>query len=99
MQEHNVNCYTCCQKMSNFPRIKFNLFLHILSHNEHELLRGNSNLDFSDGCDGQNNNTILIAMLGKWLVIIAPNHVDRMEIIFLMVGHIHVHFSRQNFVI
>ncbi|GBP24236.1 hypothetical protein EVAR_80089_1 [Eumeta japonica] len=41
----------------------------------------------ADGCSGQNKNTGMLAMLGKWLTIEAARHVKKVEIIFPVVGH------------
>nr|CAI5848738.1 unnamed protein product [Callosobruchus analis] len=40
----------------------------------------------SDGCTGQNKNTTIIAMCAKWLIS-APQHLDKMQIIFPVTGH------------
>lgn len=40
-----------------------------------------------DGCSGQNKNTGMISMLGKWLYIEAPRHLKKVELIFPVVGH------------
>lgn len=40
-----------------------------------------------DGCAGQNKNTGMIAMLGKWLYCEAPRHIKKVEVIFPVVGH------------
>lgn len=40
-----------------------------------------------DGCSGQNKNTGIISMLGKWLYTEAPRHLKRIELIFPVVGH------------
>lgn len=42
-----------------------------------------------DGCSGQNKNTGMISMLGKWLYNEAPCNVKKVEIIFpvVVVGH------------
>lgn len=41
----------------------------------------------ADGCAGQNKNTMLIAMISKWLVQNAPAHIKVVEIVFPVVGH------------
>ncbi|XP_069355603.1 uncharacterized protein [Maniola hyperantus] len=41
----------------------------------------------SDGCAGQNKNTGMIAMLGKWLYTEAPTNIKKIELIFPVVGH------------
>ncbi|CAK1578323.1 unnamed protein product [Parnassius mnemosyne] len=41
----------------------------------------------ADGCPGQNKNSIMIAMCSKWLSSSAPDHVQRIEIVFPIVGH------------
>lgn len=41
----------------------------------------------ADGCAGQNKNSILIAMLSKWLVHHAPTQIKTIEIVFPVVGH------------
>ncbi|VVC88436.1 unnamed protein product [Leptidea sinapis] len=41
----------------------------------------------SDGCSGQNKNTGMISMLGKWLYLEAPRQLKRIEIIYPIVGH------------
>lgn len=41
----------------------------------------------SDGCAGQNKNTGMVAMLGKWLYTEAPSHLKKIELIFPVVGH------------
>lgn len=41
----------------------------------------------ADGCAGQNKNSILIAMLSKWLVHHAPTQIKIIEIVFPVVGH------------
>nr|CAI5850893.1 unnamed protein product [Callosobruchus analis] len=40
----------------------------------------------SDGCTGQNKNITIIAMCAKWLIS-APQHLDKMQIIFTVTGH------------
>ncbi|KAL0868250.1 hypothetical protein ABMA27_007781 [Loxostege sticticalis] len=40
-----------------------------------------------DGCSGQNKNTGMVSMLGKWLYNEAPRTVKKIEIIFPVVGH------------
>ncbi|CAK1589044.1 unnamed protein product [Parnassius mnemosyne] len=40
-----------------------------------------------DGCSGQNKNTEMLVMLGKWLYCEAPRHIKKIEIIFPVVGH------------
>lgn len=40
-----------------------------------------------DGCSGQNKNTGMISMLGKWLYVEAPRHLKKIELIFPIVGH------------
>lgn len=40
-----------------------------------------------DGCSGQNKNTGMVVMLGKWLYSEAPRHVKKVELIFPVVGH------------
>ncbi|CAG5008191.1 unnamed protein product [Parnassius apollo] len=40
-----------------------------------------------DGCSGQNKNTGMVSMLGKWLYSEAPRNVKKIEIIFPVVGH------------
>lgn len=40
-----------------------------------------------DGCSGQNKNTGMVAMLGKWLYTEAPRHLKKVEIIYPVVGH------------
>ncbi|CAG5001798.1 unnamed protein product [Parnassius apollo] len=41
----------------------------------------------ADGCSGQNKNSGMVAMLGKWLTTEAPRHIKRVEIVFPVVGH------------
>lgn len=41
----------------------------------------------ADGCSGQNKNTEMISMLGKWLTTEAPRHLKKIEINFPVVGH------------
>ncbi|CAG9793048.1 unnamed protein product [Diatraea saccharalis] len=41
----------------------------------------------ADGCAGTNKNSILIAMLSKWLVHHAPTQIKIIEIVFPVVGH------------
>lgn len=41
----------------------------------------------SDGCGGQNKNSIMIAMLFYWLSKDAPAHITMVELLFPMVGH------------
>lgn len=41
----------------------------------------------ADGCSGQNKNTGMISMLGKWLTTEAPRHLKKIEINFPVVGH------------
>nr|CAH7765624.1 unnamed protein product [Callosobruchus chinensis] len=40
----------------------------------------------SDGCTGQNKNTTIIAMCAKWLSS-APQHLNKLQIIFPVTGH------------
>ncbi|KAL0879787.1 hypothetical protein ABMA27_003498 [Loxostege sticticalis] len=40
-----------------------------------------------DGCSGQNKNTGMVSMLGKWLYNEAPRTVKKIEIIFPVVEH------------
>lgn len=40
-----------------------------------------------DGCSGQNKNTGMISMLGKWLYTEAPRHLKLIELVFPVVGH------------
>lgn len=42
---------------------------------------------FADGCGGQNKNTILMTMCSYWLTSKAPHNIQKMEIIFPVVGH------------
>lgn len=41
----------------------------------------------ADGCSGQNKNTGMISMLGKWLTTEAPRNLKKIEINFPVVGH------------
>ena len=41
----------------------------------------------SDGCGGQDKNSIMIAMLFYWLSKDVPAHITMVELIFPMVGH------------
>lgn len=41
----------------------------------------------ADGCSGQNKNSGMVAMLGKWLTTEVPRHIKKVEIIFPVVGH------------
>lgn len=43
----------------------------------------------ADGCAGQNKNTIMLAMLSKWLTE-APQIVKEIEIVFPVVGHSYI---------
>ncbi|XP_041989213.1 uncharacterized protein LOC121740540 [Aricia agestis] len=43
----------------------------------------------SDGCAGQNKNTIMLAMLSKWLTE-APQNVKEVEFVFPVVGHSYI---------
>lgn len=54
----------------------------------------NSNLEnvttvklFSDGCGGQNKNTLVVSMIARWLVKDAPRHVTNVVLYFPVVGH------------
>lgn len=40
----------------------------------------------ADGCAGQNKNTTVVAMCTMWLTE-APEHIQKMEVIFPVVGH------------
>lgn len=42
---------------------------------------------FSDGCGGQNKNSIMIGMLCYWLGCKAPAHIQNVEIVFPVTGH------------
>lgn len=42
---------------------------------------------FSDGCGGQNKNSMMIGMLSHWLGCKAPVHVRSAELIFPVTGH------------
>lgn len=42
---------------------------------------------FSDGCGGQNKNTLIVGMCAKWLLNYAPAHVTTLEFYFPVVGH------------
>lgn len=42
---------------------------------------------FSDGCGGQNKNTIVLGMISRWLVNDAPRNVSNVELFFPVVGH------------
>lgn len=41
----------------------------------------------SDGCSGQNKNSILIAMCSMWLMSKAPPHINEIEIDYPVTGH------------
>lgn len=41
----------------------------------------------SDGCGGQNKNSIFIGMCSFWLVAVAPPHIQEMEIVYPVTGH------------
>lgn len=41
----------------------------------------------SDECFGQNKNTRMVAMLGKWLYTNAPRHGKKLELLFPVVDH------------
>lgn len=41
----------------------------------------------ADGCSGQNKNSMMIAMLSKWLTKDAPAHIRLVEVVFPVVGH------------
>lgn len=41
----------------------------------------------SDGCSGQNKNSILITMCHYWLANNAPPHINEIEIVFPVTGH------------
>ncbi|CAB3222557.1 unnamed protein product [Arctia plantaginis] len=43
----------------------------------------------ADGCAGQNKNTIMLAMLSKWLTE-APQNIKEIEFIFPVVGHSYI---------
>lgn len=40
-----------------------------------------------DGCSGQNKNTAMVVLLGKWLYCEAPRYVKKVEVIYPIVGH------------
>ncbi|XP_072377489.1 uncharacterized protein [Diabrotica undecimpunctata] len=42
---------------------------------------------FSDGCGGQNKNTIVVGMLISWLIKDAPRNVNKVVLYFPVVGH------------
>lgn len=41
----------------------------------------------ADGCGGQNKNSVLLLMLGKWLLHKAPSSIKKIECIFPVPGH------------
>ncbi|XP_039278564.1 uncharacterized protein LOC120350175 [Nilaparvata lugens] len=41
----------------------------------------------SDGCGGQNKNSILVAMCHSWLWCFAPNNIEEVELVFPVTGH------------
>lgn len=41
----------------------------------------------ADGCSGQNKNSMLIAMLSRWLTKDAPAQIHLVEVLFPVVGH------------
>ena len=43
----------------------------------------------ADGCAGQNKNTIMLAMLSKWMTE-APQNVKQIELVFPVVGHSYI---------
>ncbi|CAG9782301.1 unnamed protein product [Diatraea saccharalis] len=59
----------------------YNFLQQLTLNEEDKILRV-----ISDGCSGQNKNTGMIAMLGKWLYSNAPRHVKKVELIFPVVG-------------
>lgn len=44
----------------------------------------------SDGCGGQNKNSILVTMVCSWLIISAPRNIEEVEIIFPVTGHSYI---------
>lgn len=42
---------------------------------------------FSDGCGGQNKNTTVVGMIGRWLLKDAPKNVKKVVLYFPVVGH------------
>lgn len=86
LTKENVHSYTWCE--SEYPKnsnsISSCVYYHLLKSN----LDGKTAVKcFSDGCGGQNKNTILIAMLSKWLVTDAPQEIKTVDITFPIVGH------------
>lgn len=41
----------------------------------------------SDGCGGQNKNSIFISMCIIWLTTKAPSHIKEIELVFPVTGH------------
>lgn len=60
----------------------YNFLLQVTFNEEVKILRV-----ISDGSSGQNKNTGMVAMLGKWLYTDAPRHIKKVELIFPVVGH------------
>ncbi|CAH1960177.1 unnamed protein product [Acanthoscelides obtectus] len=40
----------------------------------------------SDGCTGQNKNSIVLSMCAKWMLE-APSHIEKLQLIFPATGH------------
>jgi hypothetical protein len=44
----------------------------------------------SDGCGGQNKNSVMICMLMKWFGQYAPQRIESIELVFLVAGHSYI---------
>jgi len=86
LTKENVHCYTWCE--SDFPKNSSSIASCLYHRLLNESFNGKTKVKcFADGCGGQNKNTILIAMLAKWLMSDAPKQISSIEITFPMVGH------------